>query len=394
MILTLGIKKFDDDVFEIPYNSIEFQFLNKPAGGLWGSTFTPDDEYVSDWARFVFGECFNLPKYYHGIAYDLNPLARVLNIETLEDFIKLLKDAGCLSMLDYGSLFINDKRYIDWDAIVEHYDAVHFGREAVMSCRFIMDRKFQDGDDIFTVSDLYSYDCECWVICQPVAIDFDTVHEVTVNSKGELTVNKKYPSISREEVKRTIDLYKSLDPNRKKYYHDYIELLDGTKILREHSTIDQFIEWYTKDDRTISRKEFDRLITIIRDNKYADEDTKLICNHLLGNRKYFKKIRLGFDGSYRANRIWFNDNCGHLEVDIYDTQRDFPEVKSATKDMSAVDLLKWMYKHFDTIYLSAPSVCKTTSDIEDNVDRRRILNEYDEFYDDHIWSCTDDSRFE
>lgn len=107
MILTLGIKEFDDDIFEIPYNSIEYQFLNKPAGGLWGSTFTPNDSYVSDWARFVFGERFNIPKYHRGIAYELNPMARVLNVETHDDFINLLKDASCLSMLDYGSLAIN-----------------------------------------------------------------------------------------------------------------------------------------------------------------------------------------------------------------------------------------------------------------------------------------------
>lgn len=42
MILTLGIDNFDKDKFEVPHNSERSQFLNKPVGGLWGSTFTPD----------------------------------------------------------------------------------------------------------------------------------------------------------------------------------------------------------------------------------------------------------------------------------------------------------------------------------------------------------------
>ena len=55
MILSLGFNSFDASKFESTRNSSDYMFLNKPKGGFWGSTFTPEDTYVSDWVRWTIG---------------------------------------------------------------------------------------------------------------------------------------------------------------------------------------------------------------------------------------------------------------------------------------------------------------------------------------------------
>jgi len=186
VILTLGIDNFDKDKFEIPHNSEKSQFLNKPVGGLWGSTFTPNYNYVSDWAMFVFENDFATSIYRSGIVYKLNSNARVLNIDTHYDFVKLLKNFGCVSLPEYTLIYSQNKRFIDWDKIVKFYDAVHFSREAVMSCRFIMNEEQLDNGEVFTVSNLYSYDCESWVVCNPDVIDMKSICKIEIGNKGQL----------------------------------------------------------------------------------------------------------------------------------------------------------------------------------------------------------------
>lgn len=186
MILTLGIDNFDKDKFEIPHNSEKSQFLNKPVGGLWGSTFTPNYNYVSDWAMFVFENDFATSIYRNGIAYELNSNARVLDIDTRYDFVKLLKNFGRLSLPGCALICSQNKRFIDWDKIVKLYDAVHFSRETVMSCRFIMNEERLDNGEVFTVSNLYSYDCESWVVCNPDVIDMTSIRKIEMDGEGRL----------------------------------------------------------------------------------------------------------------------------------------------------------------------------------------------------------------
>ena len=186
MILTLGIDSFDRDKFEVPHNSERSQFLNKPVGGLWGSTFTPDRNYVSDWARFVFENDFNIFMNNYGIGYELKLGARVLNVKTHADFVRLLKDVGCSLLQGCNLICSKNKRFIDWDKIVKLYDAVYFSREAVMSCRFIMNKEQLDNGEVFTVSNLYSYDCESWVVCNPDVIDMKSICKIEIGNKGQL----------------------------------------------------------------------------------------------------------------------------------------------------------------------------------------------------------------
>lgn len=141
---------------------------------------------------FVFEEDFATSIYCNGIVYELNSNARVLDVKTHDDFISLLKNFGCLSLPGCALICSQNKRFIDWDKIVEFYDAVHFSREVVTSCRFIMNEERLDNGESFTVSNLYSYDCESWVVCNPDVIDTESIRKIEVDDKGRLVnVNQK-----------------------------------------------------------------------------------------------------------------------------------------------------------------------------------------------------------
>ena len=66
-ILVAGIDKIDPSKFRKPMNEMKnvFSVMNKPEGCLWGSTYTPDAAYPSDWIRWVQDECYEVEKYNH-----------------------------------------------------------------------------------------------------------------------------------------------------------------------------------------------------------------------------------------------------------------------------------------------------------------------------------------
>ena len=83
-IITLGIRELSRDRFHTHPNmdkpELDKWFMNKPAGSLWGSTYTPDDEYVSDWERWADGEDYC--HYNDGVIYTLNPDTRIYTIDS------------------------------------------------------------------------------------------------------------------------------------------------------------------------------------------------------------------------------------------------------------------------------------------------------------------------
>ena len=66
-ILVAGISEIDKSKFcslsDFNGNDYCCEMFNKPSFGcLWGSTMTPNKEYLSDWLRWVSGEDFYIEK--------------------------------------------------------------------------------------------------------------------------------------------------------------------------------------------------------------------------------------------------------------------------------------------------------------------------------------------
>lgn len=382
MILSLGFNSFDYSKFESARNFSDYMFLNKPKGGFWGSTFTPDDDYASDWVRWTACEQFKFCKY--GIVYNLTPSARIRRVDESDDYIKLLEEFGHVNEIYHGA---ERKVYIDWDKLSDQYDAVHISRNVIAEYRMMWGNKeYVDGNQ---VADLYSYDAESWIILNATAIDVDSVIQVKLTGEGKLKGKFKYPHIDRYDLQSCVELYKSLPSDRKLDYGDYIHFDDGTKVLKQDATIEQMIEYTSMYDHLITRKEFERKISSIRSLPNASSETIQLCNKLLGDKRCYDKIIYTCDGSYHTNRIWFNPHSGQLTfgVTLYHYMDESQRRK--INKMSDMDQFKWALSHFDKIYFQCPRWCNTTVDFMMHVVEQRESDELDMYYD-QMWSNIDD----
>jgi len=102
----------------------------KPNAKLWTSTAkkTPKG-YTSDWVEWASQ---SMPEWIHskGTLYTVNPGARILNINTDRDAIRVAKNYG-IDIKDIMELF----RSMPWDKIAQDYDGIHHiptGRDLFM----------------------------------------------------------------------------------------------------------------------------------------------------------------------------------------------------------------------------------------------------------------------
>jgi hypothetical protein len=98
------------------------------SGGLWTSSFINESE-ISAWANF----CRERRPWHltETVSYLLTPLpeARIVEIDSRRDLIALIDQ---FSVDDYGGL---PKSFIDYQAVSEHYDAIHLTQRGELDVR-------------------------------------------------------------------------------------------------------------------------------------------------------------------------------------------------------------------------------------------------------------------
>lgn len=166
-ILVAGIDEIDPSKFEEPMDekkNIFFGTMNKPEGCLWGSTYTPDAAYPSDWIRWVQDECYEVEKYNHGIVFRLNQNARICEIDSVESYREMMKtfkitlDVHSKSEMSWWKNPIS----VNWAELSKAYDAFHLTEDAFWSMRLPMDDRLDTDEGI--LPNFYAYDCETWII--------------------------------------------------------------------------------------------------------------------------------------------------------------------------------------------------------------------------------------
>ena len=176
-IISLGIDELRRDVFH-PHtksNELELYYLNKPYGSLWGSTYTPDDKYVSDWERWADGEDF--AHYTYGIVYELKRDARVYTIDSLDDFVELLKMYPFPDPM-YRDINIRQiaRLYLDFCKLMGDYDAIHLTHNGNAETHLIWNYPEIDvAGKKYGITNLNSWDVESWLILNFDSIDLDSV---------------------------------------------------------------------------------------------------------------------------------------------------------------------------------------------------------------------------
>ena len=145
-IISFGKTELTEERFIRPKND-----WIKPIGGIWGSTYIPDEVYSSDWERWCIEENFGY-NWKEAVIFTLKPDAKVYEIDSVQDLNDLAKaynvhGNGVLTRLDFEAMAAGG------------IDAIHLTKKGQEKTRF--SRPYT----------LYGWDVESWLILNIHAID-------------------------------------------------------------------------------------------------------------------------------------------------------------------------------------------------------------------------------
>ena len=177
-ILVTGIDRIDENKFTKCINT-EYDtmtVLNKPSGCLYGSTYTPDDEYPSDWLRWAISEDYCTSKYNVGVSFELKNDARICNIKNKESYLNLISKYNY--KFKYSTPMLIDKLYIDFFNLSNDFDAFHLSEDAFWSMRMPWKPiEMELNNKTYDLANFYSYDCETWIL-----FNLDCINKETIKS--------------------------------------------------------------------------------------------------------------------------------------------------------------------------------------------------------------------
>lgn len=135
---------------------------NKPSGGLW---LSPAHEGGSDWAMYLEDVCPPESPYYFSFV-ELEPEARFLRVDSLEDFHAILNeyertDGECDFLADFNMC----SRFLEFERISRDWAGIHLTHRGQNVTRY------PDRDKgILAVPSMYGWDIECVLVLQAAAV--------------------------------------------------------------------------------------------------------------------------------------------------------------------------------------------------------------------------------
>lgn len=180
-LLTFGIDHIDNDLFKPISNPIEFDLRNKPMGGLWGSPYKPNEKYPSDWVNFIDGNLSEEFKKFVGITYNLKSDLKILEIDTLNDYLEVLNNYGYVPFKK-----LSKKLMLNFEAIAKDYNVFHLSDNASIELRFLF------GDLCTIAVDFFHYDVESYILFSLDCINMDSIEVITLPQDFWSIDNKDY----------------------------------------------------------------------------------------------------------------------------------------------------------------------------------------------------------
>jgi len=117
----------------------------KPYGGMWTSTYTPEDEYDSDWIRWCSTEGFLAGR--HTYRLSVQDDLRIVEVDGLDD-LRTVAQRYQTDSEPHGQLH---RVYYDFEALAEEFDAMRLTEEGQRKTRLTGSKE----------PDLYGWDSEC-----------------------------------------------------------------------------------------------------------------------------------------------------------------------------------------------------------------------------------------
>jgi len=111
----------------------------KPYGGIWTSTYTPDEEYDSDWIRWCSYEDYWVGK--HGYLLQVKDPVNIIHINSCDDLAQVTRDYSKYNQAGYEQ--------IDFESMSDDgYDGIHLTKRGEAETRL-------------SEPNLYGWDSEC-----------------------------------------------------------------------------------------------------------------------------------------------------------------------------------------------------------------------------------------
>ena len=153
------------------FNISNRQSFNKPNGGLWSSSYTPNNPDISDWIRWCRENCQKNWVGRDSILLEIEPDARIWTINSQDDLLNLYRL--------YPRVTFGKQKYIDYVEVAKDWDIIHLTEDGEWVCRYprIWINKHHDIE-----LNLYGWDCESSLILNDVINRFKrikTIHKKT-----------------------------------------------------------------------------------------------------------------------------------------------------------------------------------------------------------------------
>lgn len=161
------------------FDKVENYIMSKPKGGLWSSTYTPNEKYGSDWVYWCSREDFEIDKLKFGLTFGFKKDIRIFEVDSLKDLQNLKKIVGTFSWMPYRLLDGNfseelknylieqHESYIDFEKAVDSYDVIHLTSNGERETRYTL------------TNGLYGWDCESCLTLNFDAVDLNSVKKVS-----------------------------------------------------------------------------------------------------------------------------------------------------------------------------------------------------------------------
>jgi hypothetical protein len=139
------------------------EYFNKPIGGLWSSTYTPDNNYLSEWHKFCVEE------YDSGITdnatiFEFKPKSRIYQIDCYNDLVHLFKIYKNKNSIEFASL-----HYLDFESIKKDFDVINLTDKGQWETRYTAEYNIYGWD--IECSLIMNFDCIC--NCEYKKIELD-----------------------------------------------------------------------------------------------------------------------------------------------------------------------------------------------------------------------------
>jgi hypothetical protein len=144
------------------FKEVENDYI-KPLGGLWSSTYRPNEKYPSEWVEWCSLESFCLERLKFGLTFEFKKNIKTFKIDNGNDLTILKKKIGLFAI--HKSL--NFLKNLNYEQACKYFDVIYLTSKGQIETRYL------------ELPNFYGWDCESCFILNFDCIDLESVRQIT-----------------------------------------------------------------------------------------------------------------------------------------------------------------------------------------------------------------------